>query len=208
MSWLDQLKHLGDRLMSAIAASLGLPHDYFAKNICKEPLCLFRIFNYPLQKDITNDLWGVGEHTDYGLLTILLITDEGLEVKNRSNQWVKADPIDGTFIINIGDMLERLTRGLYRSTPHRARNQQVENRMSFPFFYDPGWSEKIHELEITTTADEQSLLEQAHLYQRWDNQSLSQVTGTYGDYLNRKVAKVFPNLGKDNLNLEVAPGAY
>lgn len=128
-----------------------------------------------------------------------MITDGGLEAKNRSDEWVKVDPIEGTFIINIGDMLERLTRGLYRSTPHRARNLQVDNRMSFPFFYDPGWNEQIHELEIKTTPDEQQLLEQAKLYQRWDNQNLTHVSGTYGDYLSRKVAKVFPDLGKENL---------
>lgn len=78
--------------------------------------------------------------------------------------------------------------------------------MSFPFFYDPGWNESIKELAIATTADEQQLLEQASLYKRWDNLNLSQVSGTYGEYLKRKVAKVFPDLGKDNL--DIGPSAY
>lgn len=60
LSWLDQMKRLGACLMSAIAASLNLPENYFAENICKDSLCLFRIFNYPLQKETANGLWGVG----------------------------------------------------------------------------------------------------------------------------------------------------
>ena len=47
----------------------------------------------------------MGEHTDYGLLTILMISDKGLEVKNRKGEWVKVNPIPNTFVINIGDIL-------------------------------------------------------------------------------------------------------
>jgi isopenicillin N synthase-like dioxygenase len=72
--------------------SLHLDKNYFRNDICKEPLGLFRIFHYP-KDDKGQDLWGVGEHTDYGLITLLTNTDKGLEVKNRSNEWVKADPI-------------------------------------------------------------------------------------------------------------------
>ena len=94
--------------------------SYFADHGTAEPLTLFRIFNYPPPADPA--LWGVGEHTDYGLLTILLQDDAGgLEVKSRS-RWVSAPPVPGSFVCNIGDMLDRMTGGLYRSTPHRVRN--------------------------------------------------------------------------------------
>ena len=96
---------------------------YFADRYTRDPLILFRIFNYPYSPDRAADQerWGVGEHTDYGVLTILRQDDTGgLQVKSR-RRWIDAPPIPGTFVCNIGDMLDRMTRGLYRSTPHRVR---------------------------------------------------------------------------------------
>ena len=74
-------------------------------------------------------------------------------MKNRSNQWIKADPIPNTFIINVGDMLERLTHGLYKSVPHRVRNLTGASRYSFPFFYDPGWNAEVKPIEINIRED-------------------------------------------------------
>ena len=84
-------------------------------------LILFRIFRYPPSED-RDDGWGVAEHTDYGLLT-MLAQDElgGLEVRTPDG-WIDAEPIPDSFVCNLGDMLERLTGGRYRSTPHRVRN--------------------------------------------------------------------------------------
>ena len=131
------LTGLGHRLMAGLALSLGLEESYFADHGTAEPLILFRIFNYPPPADPT--LWGVGEHTDYGLLTILLQDDAGgLEVKSRS-RWVAAPPVPGSFVCNIGDMLDRMTGGLFRSTPHRVRNPAPRDRLSFPFFFDPNF---------------------------------------------------------------------
>ena len=103
---------------------------------------LFRIFHYPpLPAGVEAEaLWSVGEHTDYGLLTILM-QDEigGLAVKSKGG-WIEAPPIEGAFVCNLGDMLDRMTGGLYRSTPHRVRNRSDRGRLSFPFFFDPGWN--------------------------------------------------------------------
>ena len=131
------LTGLGHWLMAGLALSLGLEESYFADCCTGEPLALFRIFNYPPPAD--PDRWGVGEHTDYGLLTILL-QDEvgGLEVKSQS-RWVPAPPVPGSFVCNIGDMLDRMTGGLFRSTPHRVRNPAPRDRLSFPFFFDPNF---------------------------------------------------------------------
>jgi isopenicillin N synthase-like dioxygenase len=69
LDYMAALTRLGHRLMAGLALSLDLDESYFAKHCTGEPLTLFRIFNYPPPPDPS--LWGVGEHTDYGLLTIL-----------------------------------------------------------------------------------------------------------------------------------------
>src|SRR5690606_15702374 len=121
-------------IMEGVALSLGLDAQYFRRAYTADPTLLFRVFEYPAGDD---ESWGVGEHTDYGLLT-LLAQDEhgGLQVKTP-NGWIDAPPIDGALVCNIGDMLDRLTGGLYRSTPHRVRNVSGKSRLSFPFFFDP-----------------------------------------------------------------------
>ena len=88
--------------------------------------------------------WGVAEHTDYGLLTIL--ADDGtpgLEVRTRDG-WTPVEPVEGGFVCNLGDMLERMTAGRYRSTPHRVRPPTGgPDRLSCPFFFDPGWDVEV-----------------------------------------------------------------
>jgi isopenicillin N synthase-like dioxygenase len=103
---------------------------------------------------------------------------------------VPADP--DALVCNVGDMLERITGGRYRSTPHRARNVGAKARLSFPFFFDPGW-----DAEVRPVPDVEGAAGPAP--SRWDGASLSEVTGTYGAYLLSKVAKVFPALGADVL---------
>ncbi|HZU38078.1 MAG TPA: 2-oxoglutarate and iron-dependent oxygenase domain-containing protein [Gemmataceae bacterium] len=187
LDYMAALTALGHRLMAGLALSLGLEETYFADHLTREPLTLFRIFNYPPPRDAT--LWGVGEHTDYGLLTILLQDDAGgLEVKSRS-QWVAAPPVEGSFVCNIGDMLDRMTGGLYRSTPHRVRNPAPRDRLSFPFFFDPNFFAPVRPIELPgreVVSDDRD--------QRWDKASVHAFDGTYGDYLLAKVGKVFPEL--------------
>jgi isopenicillin N synthase-like dioxygenase len=191
LRYLESLTQLGHVLMSGIAKGLGLDEDYFKHRYTGEPLVLFRIFNYPYTKRAENAAvpWGVGEHTDYGLLTILRQDDTGgLQVKSRSS-WVEAPPIPGSFVCNIGDMLDRLTRGIYRSTPHRAINMAQRDRLSFPFFFDPNFDAQIQPIEGLThraSADDS--------HERWDNANVHAFSGTYGDYLLNKVSKVFPEL--------------
>jgi isopenicillin N synthase-like dioxygenase len=187
LEYMAALTGLGHRLMAGLALSLGLEESYFAERWTGEPLTLFRVFNYPPPADPA--LWGVGEHTDYGLLTILLQDDAGgLEVKSRS-RWVPAPPVEGSFVCNIGDMLDRMTGGLYRSTPHRVRNPAPRDRLSFPFFFDPNFFAHVRPIELAgqeIPPDDRD--------ERWDKASVHAFEGTYGDYLLAKVGKVFPQL--------------
>jgi isopenicillin N synthase-like dioxygenase len=187
LEYMAELTRLGHRLMGGLALSLDLDESYFADRCMGEPLTLFRIFNYPPPSDPAS--WGVGEHTDYGLLTILL-QDEvgGLEVKSRS-RWVPAPPVPGSFVCNIGDMLDRMTGGLFRSTPHRVRNPAARDRLSFPFFFDPNFFAHVRPIEgiaDPVPRDDRD--------ERWDRASVHAFEGTYGDYLLQKIGKVFPEL--------------
>lgn len=187
LEYLSAMTALGHKLMTGIALSLGLEQSYFADRYTAEPLTLFRIFNYPAGNPL--DRWGVGEHTDYGVLTILRQdASGGLQVKSRSS-WIDAPPIKGSFICNIGDMLDRLTGGLYRSTPHRVQNLSERDRLSFPFFFDPNFNARVEAINL-----ENSQAVDDDKESRWDRSSVHEFSGTYGDYLLGKVAKVFPEL--------------
>jgi isopenicillin N synthase-like dioxygenase len=174
-----------------MAVGLGLPATHFRDGLTAAPTELFRIFRYPPHPHGDTSTWGVGEHTDYGLLT-LLVTDgtPGLEVNVRG-EWIPA-PADADLVIcNLGDMLDRLTAGRYRSTPHRARNHAGGDRYSLPFFLDPGWDASVEPLEL-----DDGWVAPDDAAQRWDRANLRDVGGTYGDWLGAKVAKVFPDLGR------------
>ena len=190
LSYLDSLTRLGQAVLRGVALSLGLEAGYFAAGYTADPTILFRIFHYPPSSPRGG--WGVGEHTDYGLLTLLAQDDNGgLQIATPEG-WVDAPPIGGTLVCNIGDMLDRLTGGWYRSTPHRVRNLSGRDRLSFPFFLDPGFTAEVPPLPDRAAAGEVGRL-------RWDGQDLRAFTGSYGDYLLGKVSKVFPQLQRDVL---------
>ena len=154
---------------------------------------LFRIFNYPpATAGADENELGVGEHTDYGLLT-LLRQDEvgGLEIWHRDG-WLPAPPVPDSFVCNVGDMLERLTAGRYVSALHRVRNVSKHDRISMPLFLDPSFDAVL--APITPLAPDPSAVDRRRGGRRWDGTDLATVSGTYGDYLLNKVSKVFPQL--------------
>lgn len=190
LAYIDAVTDVGHLLMQIISLSLGLDENYFMDHYTKNPLILFRIFHYPPDPQSTAPTWGVGEHTDYGVLTILKQDDcGGLQVKSHS-QWIDAPPIENSFVCNIGDMLDRMTGGLYLSTPHRVRNISGKNRYSFPLFFDPGFDQ-----DIKPIFHDRAPID--HQQERWDKTNIHNdqvVQGTYGEYLMGKIGKVFPEL--------------
>jgi isopenicillin N synthase-like dioxygenase len=195
LDYMAAVTSLGHALMEGIALSLALPADYFASRYTADPLILFRLFNYPSRPvpagaDVR---WGVGEHTDYGLLTMLRQDDVGgLEVKVPTPdgpRWIAAPPLADSFVCNIGDMLDRMTGGRYRSTPHRVViNTSGRDRLSFPLFFDPDFEARVAPIEglAGSAADDSAT--------RWDGANVHAFDGPYGDYLLAKVGKVFPEL--------------
>jgi isopenicillin N synthase-like dioxygenase len=194
LDYMAAMTRLGHALITGIALSLGLDGSYFAERYTFDPLILFRIFNYPADpsRPEARKNWGVGEHTDYGVLTILKQDGSGgLQVRSRSG-WIDAPPVPGSFVCNIGDMLDRMTGGLYRSTPHRVRNPTEHDRLSFPFFFDPNFNTEVKPIEVSWPVEDDR-------EERWDRASVHEFKGTYGDYLLGKVSRVFPELHREVL---------
>ncbi|MEL0638815.1 2OG-Fe(II) oxygenase family protein [Marinomonas sp. TI.3.20] len=151
----QEMLQLAHRLIGAIALSLHLPEDYFYK-LQKKPISIQRLLHYPPQSgNITRDEIGIGEHTDYGFLTILAQDSAGgLQVKNRAGDWISAPPIDGTFIVNIGDLVQTYTNDKYISTYHRVINTSGKERYSFPFFMDMDFDAVVE--PVSTCVSEQN----------------------------------------------------
>ena len=193
LRWIEEVSALGQTLLQGVALGLSIEPDWFATHLTADPTVLFRIFHYPPGD---TDSWGVGEHTDYGLITLLAQDRHGgLQVRTRGT-WVDVPADPYVFVVNIGDMLEKMTGGLYRSNPHRVRNLSGRDRLSFPLFLDPSWDARVTPLPVAafsgaTPSDADS---DSHWDSRWDGQSVHAWDGVYGDYLTAKVAKVFPQL--------------
>ncbi len=193
LAFMDETTRAAHAVMRGVALSLSLDADYFARTYTADPTVLFRMFHYPPANQSNGSEWGVGEHTDYGLLTLLAQDDcGGLQVKARDG-WIEAPPIADTLVCNIGDMLDRLTGGVYRSTPHRVRNVSGRERLSFPLFFDPAFAAVIEPLPAHSAHARDDSNE------RWDQANVHAFEGTYGDYLLGKVGKVFPDLGRSVL---------
>ena len=132
----------GARLLQVVALSLGLAEDFFSRRYTL-PLQRTQMIYYPPQPlDLGRDQFGVAPHTDYGCITLLYQDGSGgLQVKDRSSQdWIDADPIDGTFVVNVGDLLARWSNDRFTSTPHRVINKSGHERYSIATFYDPDFA--------------------------------------------------------------------
>ena len=172
-----------EALTRGISLALGLEADHLAQAYLQRPTQLFRIFRYP---PTPPGAWGVGEHTDYGLLTLLAQDDVGgLEVKGRHG-WTEVPPTTGALVCNIGDMLEKLSGGRFVSNPHRVVNRSGRERLSFPFFYDPDFTARMTPAPARATVRASG--------PRWDGADVHAFDGVYGDYLLAKVGRVFPAL--------------
>ena len=154
------LDQLGSRVLSALALHIGLPADFFTdKTDCGNSI-LRPIHDPPLSApEIPHEL--AGAHEDINLLTLLVgASAEGLEVRSHAGEWVPFTADADTIVVNIGDMLQRLTNHVYPSTTHRVVNPQGEKarqpRYSTPFFLHPNPDFVIDVLPSCVTADNPS----------------------------------------------------
>jgi isopenicillin N synthase-like dioxygenase len=128
----------GLKVLKAIARYLTIDEDYF-EDAVHEGNSVLRALHYPPQSEPTGEHIRAGAHEDINAITLLLGAEEaGLELQTRDGRWIPVSPWPGEIVINIGDMLQRLTNGRLRSTPHRVVNPTPDRaskaRYSMPFF--------------------------------------------------------------------------
>ncbi len=139
LPYYEQVVSLSRTILSALAVGLGQDRDFFAKAY-EKPLARGQLVYYPTatDQDLQEERFGAATHSDFGVLTVLLQDMQGgLQVQNLTGDWIEAPPIAGTFVCNIGDLLERWTNNRLVSTKHRVLNRSGNSRYSIPIFCDP-----------------------------------------------------------------------
>ena len=135
------LDGLGARILSALALELDLPADWFSSRIDRGNSIL-RPIHYPPIESAVPGAVRAARHEDINLITLLIGSrEQGLEILTRDERWVPVSTLPGTIVVNVGDMLQRLTNHVYPSTTHRVVNPAGEAarqaRYSIPFFLHP-----------------------------------------------------------------------
>jgi isopenicillin N synthase-like dioxygenase len=151
----NHIVRLGRHLMACLALSLDLPEDFFTAGV-ETPMYSVRLLHYPPQPETSafNQL-GAGAHTDWGGITLLLQDAVGgLEVQNAQGEWIRATPVPGTFVVNLGDMIQRWTNDLYHSNSHRVLNNvSGRERYSVATFFNPEYFYRVECLPTCRPTD-------------------------------------------------------
>jgi isopenicillin N synthase-like dioxygenase len=136
--YIGALEAVARRLLGAFTLGLGLPSGHLEPLFAK-PTTFLRMLHYPPHPvDAPDGQFGSAPHTDYGCMTILAQDRSGgLQVRSRQGTWIDAVPIEGSFVLNLGDLMPRWSNERFVSTPHRVVNRSGGDRYSLPYFFDP-----------------------------------------------------------------------
>ncbi|NYJ29664.1 isopenicillin N synthase family dioxygenase [Galbitalea soli] len=142
--WMTNATAVAHVMMAIFADALGLPSDYFAA-YTDHSLNVLRMNNYALPEGervtLDGDLIGMGEHTDFGIVTLLWADDvKGLQVLGEDGSWNDVSPLPGALLVNLGDLTARWTNEKWKSTLHRVKppvvGGTIKRRRSAAFFFD------------------------------------------------------------------------
>jgi isopenicillin N synthase-like dioxygenase len=137
-AWMEAMAGVGRAVLQALALGLGQRIDHFEPAVTPDPEVLVKIIRYPAPTEGHDDGQGVGAHHDSGLLTFIHQDDVGgLEVQ-RGDAFVPVSRLDGAYVLNLGEMLQRATNGYLRATRHRVVSPPVgRERISVAYFFNP-----------------------------------------------------------------------
>jgi len=147
-AYLDAIEKVAGLLGRSFARALEQPDEFYASKFAR-PASRLKLNHYPPQQNPQRvDNIGVVPHSDSGAFTILWQdVNGGLEVQSKSGEWVGAPPLDNSFVVNIGDILQYWSNGRYSSTQHRVINRNGVDRYSIPYFVNPGADAVIEALD-------------------------------------------------------------
>ncbi|CAB4730913.1 MAG: isopenicillin N synthase family oxygenase [Actinobacteria bacterium] len=143
-AWFEEAARVARTMTRIFADALGLPATYFDE-LTRHSIDVLRMNNYALPEgtdvELDGDLTGMGEHTDFGIVTILWADQvRGLQVLGHDRAWHDVSPVDGALLINLGDLTARLTNEQWLSTLHRVKppvvDGTIQRRRSAAFFHD------------------------------------------------------------------------
>jgi len=188
--WNDALNTAALRILRALALSLGAPETVFDEAFAERPSAFIKIVRYPGESN-PEPKQGVGAHRDGGVLTLLLVEPEkgGLQVE-YNGEWIDAPSVPGSFVVNIGEMLELATSGYLKATLHRVISPLIgSDRISIPFFFNPALDATMPKLELAP-----ELAAQARGLSV--DPTNSPILETYGDNALRYRLRAHPNVAE------------
>jgi len=142
--WMCELAALADRILSLLATSLGLDDDFFVELFGDRPMSLTKMISYP---PTPPGGAGVNAHHDTGFLTLLAPGEvAGLEVQNPAGEWIAVPTVPGSFVVNLGEMLQSMTGNYFVATAHRVI--AAEPRMSAAYFHGPSLDAPIAPIDL------------------------------------------------------------
>lgn len=154
-AYFNTLTALAERMLPVFAVSLGLPPGWFVPHFADEAHINLRFLHYPPQEAEEDNVFGQAPHTDNSFLTILAREEvPGLAVRLTSGEWFAPPVIEGTFLVNLGNMMRRWSNDRYLSTPHGVLNDSGRDRYSIAFFYSPNVATTIEVLPTCCMPDD------------------------------------------------------
>jgi isopenicillin N synthase-like dioxygenase len=136
VAYCDALEQLALGILPIYAVALDLPAGYFTPAF-RDPQYQLRMSHYPHTPTLQQNEYGLAPHADTSFMTLLAPNRiPGLSLRTASGRWIDAPALDGAFLVNSGQMLNRWSNGRFRATPHRVVNQSGSDRYAIPFFFD------------------------------------------------------------------------
>ena len=153
MAYFGALHELGQALVPAFAQALGMPADYLDEDFADENNATLRMLHYPPTEQVDNN-FGTAPHTDNSFMTILARKEvPGLAIRLPSGEWLPPPLVPGTFLVNIGNMIRRMSNDRFLSTPHGVIVDGEAARYSIAYFHSPNPYATIRVLPSAVDAD-------------------------------------------------------
>ena len=138
LAWMAEMDRVGLGVLRALALGLGLPLEHFDSVVLPRGDPHAKIIRYPAQPPYVDTGQGVGMHHDSGLVSFVLQDDVGGLQVQRDGGLIEATPLPGSYVMNLGEMLQAATAGYLRATPHRVQSPPPnKERLSIAYFFHP-----------------------------------------------------------------------